>query len=310
MSSFIDALRASPHTAPIALDGGLGTRLATRGNDVSSELWSAEVLQHHPEEVLAAHYDFFRAGARVATTCSYQVSYEGFARAGFSVAEVDRLLDLSVKLAQQARTEAGLHAENAWVLASVGPYGASLGDGSEYTGDYGPDYGVDALRKWHRARLRRLAQAGADALICETIPSLTEGRALALELDELQAPAILSFTVDDGVLRSGESIVEAARIAHRAENVIAVGVNCSDALHATAALRQFREETDLPLVVYPNSGEHWNAQQRSWSGEAATLEHRVDEWVSLGARLVGGCCRVDTEGIARLAAQLDSGANR
>ena len=87
MSSFIDALRASPRTAPIALDGGLGTRLATRGNDVSSELWSAEVLQHRPEEVRSAHLDFFEVGARVATTCSYQVSYEGFARAGISAPE-------------------------------------------------------------------------------------------------------------------------------------------------------------------------------------------------------------------------------
>ena len=110
------------------------------------------------------------------------------------------------------------------------------------------------------------------------------------------------------VLRSGESITEAARVANEAENVIAVGVNCSDALHATAALRRLREATDLPLVVYPNSGEHWNAQQRSWSGDAASLEHSVDEWVALGARLIGGCCRVDIAGIARLATQLAGGA--
>ncbi len=299
MSRLIDAIRSTPH----ALDGGLGTRLETRGNDVSSELWSAKVLQQRPDEVRSAHLDFFEAGARVATTCSYQVSYTGFARAGFVASEVDRLLDLSVDLAREARALAGLSDRDAWVFASVGPFGASLGDGSEYTGDYGSDIGVDELRRWHRARLSRLARTGADALICETIPSLDEGRALALELPDLAVPAILSFTVGDETLRSGESIAEAARIAHQAENVIAVGVNCSEAHHATTALRLLREETDLPLVVYPNSGEHWNAQQRSWNGQATSLESDVDEWVSLGARLVGGCCRVDVEEIAKIAAR-------
>lgn len=300
MSRLIDALRS----APIPLDGGLGTRLDTRGNDVSSALWSAEVLQRRPEEVRAAHLDFFEAGARIATSCSYQVSYDGFARTGVSAPEVDRLLDLSVELAHEARALAGLSDGNAWVLASVGPYGASLGDGSEYTGDYGSSFGIDELRSWHRKRLRRLANTGADALLCETIPSLDEGRALAREVTDLRSPAILSFTVDDGALRSGEAIGEAARIAHEAENVIAVGVNCSDAAQATIALRQLREETDLPLVVYPNSGEHWDARQRSWNGGAKSLEDSVDEWVSLGARLVGGCCRVDVEGIAKIASQL------
>lgn len=300
MSPLIDAMRA----APIPLDGGLGTRLDTRGNDVSSELWSAEVLQHRPEEVRSAHLDFFEAGARVATTCSYQVSYEGFARAGVAASEVDRLLDLSVALASEARSAAGLSADDAWVLASVGPYGASLGDGSEYTGDYGAAGDVGQLRAWHRPRLHRLAKTGADALICETIPSLDEGLALAHEVAELQIPAILSFTVDDSSLRSGDSLTDAARIAHRVENVIALGVNCSDADHATTALSLLREETDLPLVVYPNSGEHWDAKHRSWSGDARPLESYVEEWVSLGARLIGGCCRVDVEGIARIAVQL------
>lgn len=300
MSALLDAIA----TGPVLLDGGLGTRLATRGNDVSSSLWSAEVLRERPEEVRAAHLDFFRAGARAATTCSYQVSYDGFERAGLSVDDVDDLLIASVALAREAREQAGLDPREAFVLASVGPYGASLGDGSEYTGDYGEHVGVAELRRWHRRRLHVLADAGADAILCETIPSLDEARALALELADLKIPVMLSFTVGDGALRSGESIAEAARIADRLPNAIAVGVNCADADHATAALRQMREVTQLPLIVYPNSGESWNAIERSWSGAAHPLEHHVREWESLGARFIGGCCRVDVVGIERLASAL------
>ena len=61
--------------------------------------------------------------------------------------------------------------------------------------------------------------------------------------------------------------------------------------------------TTLPVVVYPNSGEGWDAARRTWTGEVAG---RVDaaagmRWVTAGARLVGGCCRVTPEQIGALA---------
>ncbi|GAB2551853.1 homocysteine S-methyltransferase [Leucobacter ruminantium] len=295
-ASLAEALAA----APIPLDGGLGTRLAARGNDVTGELWSAEILRNDPAEVRAAHVDFFAAGARVATTCSYQVSYEGFARIGVDEAEVDRLLLRSVDVAREAREEAGLAPDDAWILASAGPYGAALADGSEYTGDYGAD--VDELRRWHRRRLGVLASAAPDALLCETIPSLDEVRALSIELAELGAPSIMSFTVSGGALRSGDSIADAARLADQTPGLLAVGVNCSDAVDATTALRLMRAVTELPLIVYPNSGEEWDARSRSWSGSAAPLDARVPEWAAAGARLIGGCCRVDTAEISAVSA--------
>lgn len=61
---------------PLIFDGGLGTRLADRGNDVTGVLWSAEILRNDPDEVQRAHEDFYRAAADVATTCSYQVTFD------------------------------------------------------------------------------------------------------------------------------------------------------------------------------------------------------------------------------------------
>ena len=63
------------------------------------------------------------------------------------------------------------------VAASVGPYGAARADGSEYTGDY--DLDEEGLLRWHRERFAILADAGADLLACETIPSFAEARARA-----------------------------------------------------------------------------------------------------------------------------------
>jgi S-methylmethionine-dependent homocysteine/selenocysteine methylase len=179
----------------VALDGGLSTELEAAGHDVSSSLWSARLVEQDPAAVVAAHARFFAAGARVATTASYQVSAEGFVAAGLEASAAERSLRHSVALAQDARDQAGL-AMSAWVAGSVGPYGAVLADGSEYTGAYAGQDGLDlaALRRFHRPRLHALADAGADVLACETLPAALEVEALLLELAEVDVPAWVSLT--------------------------------------------------------------------------------------------------------------------
>src|SRR3989337_2554218 len=100
-ATLIDALGRGP----IVLDGGLGTLLESRGHDLGSELWSARLLLERPEEIRAAHREYFEAGARVGITASYQVTYEGLARAGIGAAETSALLRRSVELAVEARDE-------------------------------------------------------------------------------------------------------------------------------------------------------------------------------------------------------------
>jgi homocysteine S-methyltransferase len=183
------------------------------------------------------------------------------------------------------------------VAASVGPYGASRADGSEYTGDYGLD--IAQLREWHRRRLQTLAAAAPDAIAIETIPSLAELEAICRELDGLGVPAWVSVTIADGRLRSGDSLVEAFELAVSAPGVVAVGVNCCDLSEVSGALIELGRS--LPGVVYPNSGEVWHADSREWSGAASSIASNAGEWVTAGARLVGGCCRVGPDQIARIA---------
>jgi S-methylmethionine-dependent homocysteine/selenocysteine methylase len=300
---------------PMVLDGGLSTELERRGHDISGRLWSARLLHDAPEAVVAAHSAFLRAGAQVITTASYQASPEGFARAGFSAAEGERLLRLSVELAQRARDEVlpGAGSE-VWVAGSVGPYGAMLADGSEYTGDY-RDLGdfedaVSRLRAFHRPRLEILLEAGVDVLAVETIPSLAETEALVAELAALDRPSWLSLTtvIDaDGVVRTrrGEPAEQAYALAAEVDSIIAVGVNCTEPAGLSAAIEVAAVASGKPVVAYPNSGEGWDAAARNWTGSAATgfdiLD--VESWISAGARVVGGCCRVGPEAIAGLARQ-------
>jgi homocysteine S-methyltransferase len=291
---------------PMILDGGLATELEARGCDISGTLWSARVLRTAPEAIERLHYDYYAAGAQVAITASYQASYEGFAAAGIDAAETTRLLLLSVRLAQSARARfLGDHPEDRrelHVAASIGPYGATLHDGSEYRGDYGLT--ASELVDFHARRFGVLATAGADFLACETIPVFEEARAYVTLLGQhREARAWLSFTSPDGVHTShGEPLSDCARLVDRVSNVIAVGVNCVKPEVVGNAIRVLRSATDKPIVVYPNSGESWIAGDESWHGAPGheSLAALAPGWIAAGARIVGGCCRTGPADIRAL----------
>jgi homocysteine S-methyltransferase len=154
-----------PDDAVLVADGGLATELEARGNDLSDSLWSARLLMDAPDQIRDAH-PIFRAGAVIATSASYQASFEGFAHRGLGRRDAAGLMRRSVDLARAARDEMAGDGQARWVAASARPYGATLADGSEYRGRYG--LSVRDLAAWHRPRLEVLAEAGPDVLALET----------------------------------------------------------------------------------------------------------------------------------------------
>lgn len=304
----LGALLAGGRT--VVLDGGLATELEAGGADLSDPLWSARLLVEDPDAIARAHLAFFRAGAQVATTASYQASFEGFARRGIDEDAAAGLMRRSVELAREASTVARAERHERdddrplLVAASVGPYGAFLADGSEYRGRYG--LSVAALRDFHRRRMAILLGAGADLLAIETIPEIDEGEALATLLDELGGTGWLSFTCADGArLRSGAPVEEAFALADNARGVTAVGINCTAPEHALELVQRAATATDKPVIVYPNSGEDWDPVERRWTGSRHAVDAAAaDSWIAAGARLVGGCCRVTPAQIGDIAASL------
>jgi homocysteine S-methyltransferase len=283
------ALSQALGVGPVVLDGGLATQLESQGHNLDSALWSARLLRDDPDAIVEAHLAYFTAGAQVATTASYQASIGGFGRAGIERSEAEELIRRSVRLAEEARTsfEDG---NDRWIAGSVGPYGAALADGSEYRGDY--DLTIDELRTWHRPRIAMLAEAGVEILALETIPCLAEVEALLAEIEGSRQPCWLSITCAGERTRAGEPAVEAFSLARGVDEIVAVGVNCIDPADAYTLVQSARESTGKPVVVYPNSGERWDAAARAWIGPTTYRPKDVKDWISVGARLVGGCCRV------------------
>ncbi|MGX9740265.1 homocysteine S-methyltransferase [Pseudocitrobacter corydidari] len=290
----------------VLLDGAMATELEGRGCNLADSLWSAKVLMENPTLIRDVHLDYFRAGARVAITASYQATPAGFAARGLDEAQSRALIARSVVLAQEARelyqTE-NSQAGTLLVAGSVGPYGAYLADGSEYRGDY--QRSAEEFQAFHRPRVDALLEAGADLLACETLPSFAEISALAELLTAYPtARAWFSFTLRDAQhLSDGTPLRDVIATLARYPQVIAVGINCIALENTNDALRHLHSLTPLPLVVYPNSGEHYDAVSKTWHhhGEACdTLAHHLPQWQAAGARLIGGCCRTTPADIAAL----------
>lgn len=294
------------------IDGAMATELERRGADLNHPLWSARVLGEKPALIESVHYDYFVAGADIATTASYQATIAGFARCGIDPQRGSELLRLSVQLAGAARDRfwdspdhrAGRRPP--LVAAALGPYGAHLHDGSEYTGDYTLDTTV--LMDFHRAQLEVLAETPADLIAFETVPSLREAEAILLLLEEFpELRAWVSFSCRNGAeVGHGESFRDCIALVGGSAQVLAAGVNCTAPEHVAALLESATPVAGKPLLVYPNSGERWCAGDNTWSGGSATedISAQARTWREGGASLIGGCCRTTPDHIRRIAGAL------
>ena len=294
----------------VILDGGLATELEARGHDLSDGLWSARLLMTDPGAIEDVHLAYYRAGAQVATTASYQATIPGFLAAGLDRSAALEAIKRSVALARRARDrfveESAVPIAGLLVAGSVGPYGAMLADGSEYRGDYDP--GPAALRDVHAPRMESLLEAGADVLAMETIPTIREAEVLVAMMDELGATGWLSYQCRDGVTTAaGEPIAEAIGAASGSAGMLAVGVNCTAPRFLPSLLALAAPVTDLPLVAYPNGGDRWDATVRHWIADDAAGEFDgswVATWEGMGAGWIGGCCGTGPADIAALAEAL------
>lgn len=286
---------ASPFTV---LDGGLSTVLEELGEQPGGVLWTASALVERPELLVAAHRRFVEAGAEVVISASYQASVGGLMSSGVSEREARRLVASTTDLARQAGAPV--------VAASVGPYGALLADGSEYHGRYTVTW--DDVRAEHRQRIELLATTDADVFGIETMPSAAEAALVAAEVRRCtDRPMWVSFTCVDGERTvAGDFIGDAARAVLDATDgaVDAIGTNCTAPRFVAALLGHLAEAAPgIPLVAYPNHGAAWDARDKRWIGghNPSEFTAHIEDWVAQGARLIGGCCGVGSDGVRAIA---------
>jgi homocysteine S-methyltransferase len=290
------------------IDGGLATELEYQGARIDGPLWSAHVLEDEPEKLVAVHRAYIAAGAECLATCSYQVSRMGYAEVGLPPERADAALLRSVELARTAIAE--FPGRRVLVAGSLGPYGAALHNGGEYHGNYDCSYAD--LVKFHRERIAVFAGATGpqrpDLLAFETFPSLEEARAVGEALSPWPGlRAWFSFSCrDEQRVSHGESVADCAGLVAGFPQTVAIGVNCVPPQWIPSLICELRKGSEKPVLVYPNSGEGWDAERRCWTGTSDPAEFgaQAAEWFRAGAQMVGGCCRTRPAHIAEVARQL------
>ena len=287
---------------PLLIDGGLSNQLEKQGHDLNHKLWSAKLLESDPEAIIKAHLTYLEAGAQCITTASYQASIPGFMEIGYDTVTAEKLFKKSVQLAEESIKRFNVKGDKPLIAASIGPYGAYLADGSEYHGNY--NVSNEELMRFHEHRIKLLDQSSADILACETIPSYKETVVLADILKDVNKQAWVSFSCKDEYhINDGTPIEDCIDIIFDHPNIFAIGVNCTRPEYISGLVEVIKPKIkDKRIIVYPNSGDVYNADTKTWSGLSTTTSfvEMAKEWLELGVDIIGGCCRVGPEEIKSL----------
>ena len=287
---------------PLLLDGGLSNELERQGCNLNHKLWSAKLLKTNPEAIIQTHLAYLNSGAQCITTSSYQASVPGFMALGWDRVSAEIFILRSVQLAEEAIKRfmlSGVKDFKPLIAASIGPYGAYLADGSEYHGNYG--ISEEKLREFHLDRIRLLDSSNADFFACETIPSFQEAMILAEILKEAKKAAWVSFSCkDEHHLNDGTPIRECAAFFASHPKVFAIGINCTAPKYISGLIKSIKARSGTKkIVVYPNSGEVYQAESKTWMGfsDPNLFVTLAKEWIESGADIIGGCCRIGPEHI-------------
>ncbi|KAF9893710.1 hypothetical protein FE257_009878 [Aspergillus nanangensis] len=295
------------------LDGGLGTSLQDKYGvsfDGSTPLWASHLLVTDPTTLQSCQRDFGLAGVDVLLTATYQVSIEGFARTktpdfpqGIPKNAIGQFLQTAVSIAEQAKVH-----DRAKIALSLGPYGACMIPGQEYSGLYDPEHDdEEALFRWHLERLRLFTEADGNLIermqyvAFETLPRLDEIRAVrrAIHAAGINLPFWVScvFPGEVDILPDGstiEQVVEAA-IAPMddGDTPWGIGMNCTKIHRLPSLIRLVGDNVarlmasgnllNTPsLVVYPDgtNGEVYNTTTQKWEkvDHGSTAERDMRPW--------------------------------
>lgn len=250
----------------LILDGAMSTALEKQGIDTNNDLWTAIALEKDLDKVYKVHMDYFKAGAQMTITDTYQANVQAFEKHGYTEDQAEDMIAKAVKIAQKARDDyekkTGIHN---FVAASVGSYGAYLARGDEFRGDY--KLTSKQYLNFHLPRLKVLLKNKPDCLAIETQPKLEEVVAILdwLKANSPQIPVYVSFTLHDTTkISDGTPLKQAMQKLNEYNQVFAVGANCFKPFLATAAIDKMKEFTKKAIIIYPNLGGVYDEFQRNW----------------------------------------------
>lgn len=285
------------------LDGSLSYPLEKQGYDLNKKLWTGDALINDPNVIKKIHKDYLVAGVDFISTSTYQISYRVLKEMGYNLNEIKDIFKRSVDLVQDAIEETKIK-RKVKIVGSYGPFGASLSDGSEYTGKYNTS--DEIMMSYHIDNMNIIKELDIDIILYETIPCLREIEILSKVVEEYKKEVWISFTCNkDLEFRDGTSIMKACKIISSIENISTIGINCFSPLLAEKAIKKLKKNSNKKILIYPNSGEIYNNKDKNWYGEKYFDNSMIKKWLALSPDIIGGCCRVGFEDIQNMRKEIN-----
>ncbi|MEE9198753.1 MAG: homocysteine S-methyltransferase family protein [Dehalococcoidia bacterium] len=280
----------------IILDGGTGTEIKRRGLAQGLSRLAVEGMINAPDRLQEIHEDYIQAGADVIITNTYIGNGPALTRAGVDSERVRELNILAADTAKRAR-EAASGGREVVIAGSMGPVGRS------YDPDDVPPY--ETCLSTYQEQARALAEGGVDVVLVEAVSRVSGAKAGVEASREVGLSAWAAFVADSqGRVQSGESMKEAAEVLMSA-GATAILINCTPAPDVALALQELIRVWQLPIGAYAQAATYAG---RGWEFAASMSPEQylvyAQEWVSIGAQIVGGCCGTTPEHIRALKASL------
>jgi methionine synthase I (cobalamin-dependent) len=281
-------------SGPVVTDGAWGTELQACGLSVGEfpDLWNLE----HRDRVLQVAQAYVEAGSQVILTNTFGANRLRLAETG-RAAEVPAINRAGVEISRQA---AGTRAR---VFASMGPTGKML---------MSEEVMADEVLAAFTEQAGALAEAGADALVVETMCDLEEAKLAIQAARHAGRPVVACMVFDSGKEKDrtmmGSTPEQVARELEQAGADV-IGANCGQGIEtAVAVCRRLKAASALPVWIKPNAGlPQMDGGKVRYATGAEDFASYIPRLLEAGASFVGGCCGTSPDFIRAVRAMLDRG---
>ena len=286
------------------LDGSMSYPLELDGYNLNNRLWTGDALINNPELIKKIHKGYINSGADYLLTSTYQISYDILREKGINSEKIKEVFQKSLDLAKNAIMESKTK-KVIKIVASLGPYASYKKNASEYVGIY--DSTDDEIYNFHFNNLNVIKEIDYEIVLYETIPCLREIKILSKIFDKLNKEIWVSMTCDENIdFRDGSSISEACNILSKFNHITTIGLNCFSPLYVKEACEMLKNNTKKKIIIYPNSGEIYNPEEKIWTGNKLYDDKMIKKWLSLSPDIIGGCCRVGYDDIKKMRQEIDN----
>ena len=286
------------------LDGSMSYPLELNGYNLKNRLWTGEALIQNSDIIKKIHIDYINSGSDYIMSSTYQISYDILKELGFNLVEIKNVFQKSLDIAKDAVKESNTSKEIK-IIASLGPFASFNKKASEYVGIY--NCSDSEIYNFHLNNFNILRDIDYEIILYETIPCLREIKILSKIIDKIEKEVWVSMTCNDDInFRDGSSISEGCKILSNFNNITTIGLNCFSPLYVREAFKKLKNNTKKKIMLYPNSGEIYNPNEKIWIGNKLFEDKMIKKWLSLSPDIIGGCCRVGCDDIKKMRHEIDN----